>query len=131
LEAIVTDKLKVEEGPLTNAFVSFLKTMHGKLKEAEEKQKNGEKLFLEIFSPKELFDQIIAKWDQYKEYNQQDSHELLRHLLDGIREEQIKVSLKEKKIIKNKIYIYIYIYIIILLIIIKKKKKKKKKKVVE
>ncbi|KAL6625904.1 cysteine proteinase [Neocallimastix sp. 'constans'] len=104
LEAIVTDKLKVEEGPLTNAFVSFLKTMHGKLKEAEEKQKNGEKLFLEIFSPKELFDQIIAKWDQYKEYNQQDSHELLRHLLDGIREEQIK-SLKEKHQEKQKNFI--------------------------
>ncbi|ORY55584.1 cysteine proteinase [Neocallimastix californiae] len=102
--SIVTDKLKVEEGPLTNAFVSFLKTMHGKLKEAEEKQKNGEKLFLEIFSPKELFDQIIAKWDQYKEYNQQDSHELLRHLLDGIREEQIK-SLKEKHQEKQKNFI--------------------------
>jgi len=94
-EDIVNDKIKLEEGPLTNAFVAFLKTMHGKLQAAEEKQKNGEKLTLDIYTPKDLFDQIIVKWDQYKGFNQQDSHELLRHLLDGIRDEQVK-AFKEK-----------------------------------
>jgi ubiquitin C-terminal hydrolase len=95
LEDIVDDKLEIEEGPLTNAFVAFLKTMHGKLRENEEKQKNGEQIVVESFTPNELFNEIIAKWDQYKDYNQQDGHELLRHLLDGIRDEQLQ-ALKEK-----------------------------------
>jgi len=74
--------------------------MHGKLRENEEKQKNGEQIVVESFTPNELFNEIIAKWDQYKDYNQQDGHELLRHLLDGIRDEQLQVG-KKKKIEKK------------------------------
>ena len=65
--------------------------MNQKLKMSEEKQNNGIKFRQEVFEPLELFNAIIAKWDQYEGFEQQDSHELLRHLLDGIREEQINV----------------------------------------
>jgi len=100
-EEIINEKFKVEEGPLTEAFIRFLKTMHEKLKVAEEKQKEGIKFSQEIFTPHDLFNVIISKWSQYKGYHQQDSHELLRHLLDGIRDEQIK-ALKEKNMENKK-----------------------------
>lgn len=87
------DKIEIEEGPLTDAFVQFLKTMHEKLRTNTEKQNEGVKFSQEVFAPYDLFNQIIAKWNQYRGFHQQDSHELLRHLLDGIRDEQIKVIL--------------------------------------
>jgi len=65
--------------------------MHGKLKVAEANQNEGVKFSQAYFTPDNLFNEIIAKWNQYKGYHQQDSHELLRHLLDGIRDEQLKV----------------------------------------
>jgi len=103
-EDIVNDKLEVEEGSLTDAFVLFLKTMHGKLKVAEANQNEGVKFSQAYFTPDNLFNEIIAKWNQYKGYHQQDSHELLRHLLDGIRDEQLK-AFKEKGEEKKKTFI--------------------------
>ncbi|ORX55937.1 cysteine proteinase [Piromyces finnis] len=103
-EDIINDKLKIEEGPLTDAFVQFLKTMHEKLKTNTEKQKEGVKISQEVFAPYDLFNQIIAKWSQYRGFQQQDSHELLRRLLDGIRDEQIE-ALKEKGEEKKKTFI--------------------------
>ena len=87
----MSDKIEVEGGPLTDAFVQFLKTMHEKLRTNEERLERGDKFSQESFAPFDLFHQIIAKWNQYRGYHQQDSHELLRHLLDGMRDEQIKV----------------------------------------
>ncbi|OUM67086.1 hypothetical protein PIROE2DRAFT_58985 [Piromyces sp. E2] len=78
--------------------------MHEKLRTNTEKQKEGVKFSQEVFAPYDLFNQIIAKWSQYKGFHQQDSHELLRHLLDGIRDEQIK-ALKEKGEEKKKTFI--------------------------
>ena len=41
--------------------------------------------------PSDLFGKISAKWKFYKAMAQQDSHELIRRMMDGIREEQLQV----------------------------------------
>ncbi|GAA5973137.1 hypothetical protein JCM11641_006287 [Rhodosporidiobolus odoratus] len=40
------------------------------------------------FNPKSLLRQLSMKYDEYAEATQQDSHELLRHLIDGIMMEE-------------------------------------------
>ncbi|PWN91298.1 cysteine proteinase [Acaromyces ingoldii] len=42
-------------------------------------------------NPKRLLDIMSSKYDQYGEYRQQDGHELLRHLLDSLRMEELDV----------------------------------------
>lgn len=44
-------------------------------------------------SPERLLRTISQKWEEYSDFDQQDAHELLRRLLDGVREEQLTVSL--------------------------------------
>ncbi len=44
--------------------------------------------------PKRLLNQIGKKYDQYLEYGQQDGHELMRHLLDACRMEELDVIKK-------------------------------------
>ncbi|NWH60390.1 UBP16 hydrolase, partial [Geococcyx californianus] len=61
-------------GPLTLAVYQFLTEM-------QETNKR-------IVTPKELFAQVCKKAIRFKGYQQQDSHELLRYLLDGIRAEE-------------------------------------------
>lgn len=67
-------------GPLTDNFKDFLSTTW--------KQKGG------IVAPRDLFHQIAKKWRVFRGFRQQDSQELMRHLFDGIREE-------EKELIKT------------------------------
>ncbi|KAK3805616.1 MAG: hypothetical protein J3Q66DRAFT_319819 [Benniella sp.] len=67
-------------GPLTDNFKDFLSTTW--------KQKGG------IVAPRDLFQQIAKKWRMFRGFRQQDSQELMRHLFDGIREE-------EKELIKK------------------------------
>uniref|UniRef100_V5EHX2 ubiquitinyl hydrolase 1 n=1 Tax=Kalmanozyma brasiliensis (strain GHG001) TaxID=1365824 RepID=V5EHX2_KALBG len=45
-------------------------------------------------NPKRLLNQIGKKYDQYLEYGQQDGHELMRHLLDACRMEELDVIKK-------------------------------------
>lgn len=45
-------------------------------------------------NPKRLLNEISTKYDQYSEYRQQDGHELLRHLLDSLRMEELDVIKK-------------------------------------
>ena len=44
------------------------------------------------FNPSDLFGRITRKWKQFKGFRQQDSHELMRFLIDGMKEEQLKVN---------------------------------------
>lgn len=44
----------------------------------------------EVVTPRELFTQVCKKAVRFKGYQQQDSQELLRYLLDGMRAEEIK-----------------------------------------
>uniref|UniRef100_A0ABI7Y4P7 Ubiquitin carboxyl-terminal hydrolase n=1 Tax=Felis catus TaxID=9685 RepID=A0ABI7Y4P7_FELCA len=66
-------------GPLTLAMSQFLNEM--------QETKKG------IVTPKELFSQVCKKAVRFKGYQQQDSQELLRYLLDGMRAEEQQVSL--------------------------------------
>ncbi|GAA5968122.1 hypothetical protein JCM3765_005857 [Sporobolomyces pararoseus] len=56
-----------------------------------------------VFNPKGLLRQLSLKYDEYAEATQQDSHELLRHLIDGIMMEEqdlikkIQATEKDKK----------------------------------
>ncbi|XP_012512836.1 PREDICTED: ubiquitin carboxyl-terminal hydrolase 16 isoform X2 [Propithecus coquereli] len=61
-------------GPLTLAMNQFLNEM--------QETKKG------IVTPKELFSQVCKKAVRFKGYQQQDSQELLRYLLDGMRAEE-------------------------------------------
>ncbi|XP_060054563.1 ubiquitin carboxyl-terminal hydrolase 16 isoform X2 [Erinaceus europaeus] len=61
-------------GPLTLAMSQFLNEM--------QETKKG------IVTPKELFSQVCKKAARFKGYQQQDSQELLRYLLDGMRAEE-------------------------------------------
>ncbi|KAJ3256323.1 Ubiquitin carboxyl-terminal hydrolase 45 [Boothiomyces macroporosus] len=51
----------------------------------------------ETVNPKELFDILKTSWGVYGRYGQQDSHEMLRRLLDGIRNEQLGLDLNGSK----------------------------------
>ncbi|XP_066065345.1 ubiquitin carboxyl-terminal hydrolase 16 isoform X3 [Chamaea fasciata] len=65
-----------QPGPLTLAMHQFVTEM--------QETKKG------VVTPKELFAQVCKKAIRFKGYQQQDSHELLRYLLDGMRAEVIQ-----------------------------------------
>ncbi|XP_072254148.1 ubiquitin carboxyl-terminal hydrolase 16 isoform X2 [Pyxicephalus adspersus] len=69
-------KLDQQPGPLTSAMWQFLTEM--------QETKKG------VVTPKELFSQVCKKAIRFKGYQQQDSQELLRYLLDGMRGEEIQ-----------------------------------------
>ena len=66
-------------GPLTLAMSQFLNEM--------QETKKG------VMTPRELFSQVCKKAVRFKGYQQQDSQELLRYLLDGMRAEEHQVSI--------------------------------------
>ncbi|XP_014391518.1 PREDICTED: ubiquitin carboxyl-terminal hydrolase 16 isoform X4 [Myotis brandtii] len=70
-------------GPLTLAMSQFLSEM-------QETSKG-------IVTPKELFSQVCKKAVRFRGYQQQDSQELLRYLLDGMRAEEHQVNYEKKK----------------------------------
>ncbi|XP_005073912.1 ubiquitin carboxyl-terminal hydrolase 16 isoform X2 [Mesocricetus auratus] len=73
----LTEPLEVNlepPGPLTLAMSQFLNEM----------QENKTRIVM----PKELFSQVCKKATRFKGYQQQDSQELLRYLLDGMRAEE-------------------------------------------
>ncbi|XP_034818473.1 ubiquitin carboxyl-terminal hydrolase 45 isoform X2 [Pan paniscus] len=75
------DPLVVElsrPGPLTSALFLFLHSM----KETEKGP----------LSPKVLFNQLCQKAPRFKDFQQQDSQELLHYLLDAVRTEETKIS---------------------------------------
>ncbi|KZS03514.1 Ubiquitin carboxyl-terminal hydrolase [Daphnia magna] len=88
-DSIFAEPINVPLGPgkpLTLTLASFLKDMHcpaitggtGKRRQS-----------LSTVTPSSLFNQVCKKSPQFRGFQQQDAHELLRHLLDGIRTEEI------------------------------------------
>ncbi|XP_072441044.1 ubiquitin carboxyl-terminal hydrolase 16 [Chiloscyllium punctatum] len=65
-----------QPGPLSSAMRQFLLDF-------QDTKKN-------VITPKELFTQVCKKAVRFKGFQQQDSQELLRYLLDGMRTEEIK-----------------------------------------
>ncbi|XP_055683894.1 ubiquitin carboxyl-terminal hydrolase 45 [Lutzomyia longipalpis] len=43
-----------------------------------------------VYAPRKLFNQLTAKWPQFSGGDQHDSHELLRHLLESVRSEDLR-----------------------------------------
>ncbi|XP_069801947.1 ubiquitin carboxyl-terminal hydrolase 16 [Dendropsophus ebraccatus] len=81
-------KLEQQPGPLTSAMLQFLTEM--------QETKKG------VVTPKELFSQVCKKAVRFRGYQQQDSQELLRYLLDGMRGEEIqRVSLALSKTLQD------------------------------
>ncbi|XJO78673.1 hypothetical protein BDV3_003078 [Batrachochytrium dendrobatidis] len=73
---------------LTNELFRFFRTMRKQLLAESSSSVN----------PRNLFAEISRQWDSYSSYQQQDSHELLRRLLDGIKEEQYAKDNNERVI---------------------------------
>ncbi|XP_015921303.2 ubiquitin carboxyl-terminal hydrolase 16 isoform X2 [Parasteatoda tepidariorum] len=71
--------------PLANSLLHVYKLMN-----ASTSNKN------EIVNPSSLFTEISKKCPQFKHFQEQDSHELLRQLLDGVRQDEVK---RQKKAI--------------------------------
>ncbi|XP_075053233.1 ubiquitin carboxyl-terminal hydrolase 16 [Mixophyes fleayi] len=81
-------KLEQQPGPLTLTMWQFVTEM--------QETKKG------VITPKELFSQVCKKAAQFRGYQQQDSQELLRYLLDGMRGEEIqRVSLAISKTLQD------------------------------
>ena len=66
-----------EAGPVTLALAAFLKEMHSV-------GKSG------TVNPGHLFGQVCRRSPQFRGFQQQDAHELLRHLMDSLRTEEVK-----------------------------------------
>ncbi|KAF9580522.1 Ubiquitin carboxyl-terminal hydrolase 16 [Lunasporangiospora selenospora] len=64
-------------GPLTSTFKDLLESMN--------KQKGS------TIAPRDLFLQITRKWKMFRGFRQQDSHELMRYLFDGIKQEEMDI----------------------------------------
>ncbi|CAE6534155.1 unnamed protein product [Rhizoctonia solani] len=69
--------------PISDAFLKF-----------EDQALHARQVGQNSLVPRELLGQIGAKYDQYLGYRQQDAHELLRHLLDGMRMEELDIIKK-------------------------------------
>ncbi|CAC5376201.1 USP16_45 [Mytilus coruscus] len=82
-----------EAGPLTQSMVHFLQEMNNS------SNRNS------TVNPSALFSQICKKAQRFRGFQQQDSHELLRYLLDSMKMEEIKRSqaaiLKHYKLPEN------------------------------
>ncbi|XP_033741487.1 ubiquitin carboxyl-terminal hydrolase 45-like [Pecten maximus] len=68
-----------EAGPLTQSLIHFLMEMN-----------NNTSNRSSTVNPNALFSQVCKKAQRFRGYHQQDSHELLRYLLDNMKMEEIK-----------------------------------------
>lgn len=75
-----------EGGPMVTSLAAFLKDMHS----------GGKSM---VISPGHLFGQVVKQSPKFRGMQQQDSHELLRYLMDGLRNEESKRQ--KSAILKN------------------------------
>ncbi len=66
-----------EAGPMAMALAAFLKEMNSLGKQG-------------VYNPGFLFGKVASRSPQFRGFHQHDAHELLRHLLEGIRSEETK-----------------------------------------
>ena len=66
-----------EAAPITLALAAFMKEMNSI-------GRHG------VVNPGHLFGQVCRKSPQFRGFHQQDAHELLRHLMEGLRTEEVK-----------------------------------------
>lgn len=81
--------------PLHTAFRKVLeKTWNEGQLQSTTKRKPNTSGKASAVNPRPLLNVISSKYDQYGQYAQQDGHELLRHLLDSLRMEEVDVIRK-------------------------------------
>lgn len=73
--------------PITAALITLLKNL-----DLTNDAKRGQK----VLNPKTLLRHLSAKHEEYAQATQQDAHEILRHLIDGVFMEELDVSLKAR-----------------------------------
>ena len=66
-----------EAGNMTLSFASFLSEMANGTAKG-------------VVNPSQIFGQICSRSPQFRGFQQQDAHELLRHLIEGLRVEEVK-----------------------------------------
>ncbi|KAH9943555.1 cysteine proteinase [Amylocystis lapponica] len=76
----------VEGMPLGDVFVGTLRKAWA-IQEARRR---------ESMSPKEILTTIGRKYEQYRDFRQQDAHEFLRHMLDAMRMEELDIIKKRR-----------------------------------
>ncbi|KAJ1553247.1 Ubiquitin carboxyl-terminal hydrolase 16, partial [Cladochytrium tenue] len=81
--------------PLTRALVEFLDIMRVQAQCGR----------YSIVNPAGLFTQLGNKFKVYKSFRQQDSHELLRCLLDGVKDEQVTKDDKGKPLANQRTFV--------------------------
>ena len=69
--------------PITQALITLLKNL-----DVSGDDSRGKK----VFNPKALLRHLAAKHEEYAQATQQDAHEVLRHLIDGVMMEEVDVS---------------------------------------
>lgn len=71
----------------------------------------------EVYNPRMLFSKLINRMPQFGGGDQHDSHELLRHLLEAVREEDLKryKTVILQKLGKEVLLSYLWIYIMLLI----------------
>jgi ubiquitin carboxyl-terminal hydrolase 16/45 len=65
---------QIPEGQLTTPFVHLMRKIYRSQKQ-------------EALNPKELYNTFVKKYTYFKPYTQQDAHEFLRFLLEGLKSE--------------------------------------------
>ncbi|KDQ10416.1 hypothetical protein BOTBODRAFT_47094 [Botryobasidium botryosum FD-172 SS1] len=69
--------------PISDEFLQFINVMWSK--------RSGPDRMGAVLSPRQLLATLGTKYPQYMDFGQQDAHELLRHLLDGMHMEEYDV----------------------------------------
>lgn len=69
--------------PITQALITLLKNL-----DVSNDPARGKK----VLNPKTLLRHLSAKHEEYAQATQQDAHEVLRHLIDGVMMEEVDVS---------------------------------------
>lgn len=69
--------------PITQALITLLKNL-----DVSGDVSRGQK----VFNPKTLLRHLSLKHEEYAQATQQDAHEVLRHLIDGVMMEEVDVS---------------------------------------
>ncbi|KAJ3072563.1 ubiquitin-specific protease ubp2 [Podochytrium sp. JEL0797] len=82
----------VAQKAISRAFLNLLSVMRGQLQSGKPASIN----------PQSVFTQLSKKYEQYRYMNQQDAHELLRTLLDAVKDEQIPRDPETGKLIPEK-----------------------------
>lgn len=79
--------------PITAALINLLKSLNLTEDAASSSSSANTRVYKapKAFNPKTLLRHLSAKHEEYAQATQQDAHEILRHLIDGVYMEELDV----------------------------------------